>query len=203
MGRDDTDDGDREPTRPRYTGKKESQHFTNSSSSRNGGNEFDIKAIWKTNLFPQPSNPKPKLTTTYKERQVEVELTMSGRKGTGWYQHDDLEMDYKLTVTFKITENKLVAELVIVESEKEREEEAAPPPPKKPSKSKPDCLACYDGKRYSSEHKKKIVPLCYNEHDKLYQDLRYPELFSKSKNGKTKARKKLGFFFFNMTEIMK
>jgi len=95
-----------------------------------------------------------------------------------------------LTVTFKITENKLVAELVIVESEKEREEEAAPPPPKKPSKSKPDCLACYDGKRYSSEHKKKIVPLCYNEHDKLYQDLRYPELFSKSKKGKTKARKK-------------
>merc|ERR1712113_992837 len=74
--RDDVGVDEGETSRPRYTGRKESQHFTNSSSSTNGGKEFDIEAIYKTNLFPQEV-PKPQLTTTYKERPITVELTMS------------------------------------------------------------------------------------------------------------------------------
>merc|ERR1712113_541099 len=125
--RDDVGVDERETSRPRYTGRKESQHFTNSSSSTNGGKEFDIEAIYKTNLFPQEV-PKPQLTTTYKERPITVELTMSHEnKGVGWYQEDS-EMDYKLTVNFKIKENKLDAELDIKESEKEIVEEPFTPP---------------------------------------------------------------------------
>jgi len=84
---------------------------------------------------------------------------------------------------------KLDAELDIKESEKEIVEEPFTPP-KYESKPKPDCLACYNGKRYSSELIRKIVPLCYNDHDELQKDYRYPTTFSKSKKGKTKAIKK-------------
>merc|ERR1711988_543390 len=148
--RDDVGVDERETSRPRYTGRKESQHFTNSSSSTNGGKEFDIEAIYKTNLFPQGSNPKPQLTTTYKERLITVELTMSQEnEGVGWYQEDS-EMDYKLTVYFKNEENKLDAELIITESEKEIVMEAPPPPPKY-EKPKRHCPICQKANRYKNK----------------------------------------------------
>merc|ERR1712113_207668 len=146
--RDDVGVDERETSRPRYTGRKESQHFTNSSSSTNGGKEFDIEAIYKTNLFPQEV-PKPQLTTTYKERPITVELTMSHEnKGVGWYQEDS-EMDYQLTVNFKIKENKLDAELDIKESEKEIVEEPFTPP--KYEKPKRHCPICQKAIRYKNK----------------------------------------------------
>lgn len=147
-------DNDKREKRPRYIGKVadefQSQHFTNSSSSRNGGNEFDIKAIWKSNLFPRETNQKPRLTTTYKERALEVELDIiSDEKACGLYEKDP-DMNYKLTVTFKITENKLNAELVIVESEKEREEKQ-PVLPAVKEKPKRHCPKCKEGQYYANQ----------------------------------------------------
>merc|ERR1712070_187149 len=182
--RDDGDDG---------SGKKarcaESQHFTNSCSSINGGKEFDIEAIYKTNLFPQEV-PKPQLTTTYKERPITVELTMSQEnKGVGWYQEDS-EMDYKLTVNFKIKENKLDAELDIKESEKEIVEEPVISVVEKPPMPLPDCLACYDGKRYSfavnNPKRKGHIP-CYQTHLQLRRDYCHPKTFAKRNPDKVKS----------------
>merc|ERR1712100_873013 len=147
--RDDNNVDERETSRPRYTGREESQHFTNSSSSSNGGNEFDIKAIWKTNLFPI-DNPKPLLSTIYKKKQIDVELFMVDNKTGIAFYHDDPEMDYKLTVNFKITGNKLDAELVIMESEKVFEEELCASPPKY-EKPKRHCPKCQDASRYKNQ----------------------------------------------------
>jgi len=147
--RDDNNVDERETSRPRYTGREESQHFTNSSSSSNGGNEFDIKAIWKTNLFPI-DNSKPLLSTIYKKKQIDVELFMVDNKTGIAFYHDDPEMDYKLTVNFKITGNKLDAELVIMESEKVIEEELCASPPKY-EKPKRHCPKCQDASRYKNQ----------------------------------------------------